>query len=98
MTSKTREEIKRWRRRFRHVLKGWTIHYNTRSRTKRKVVMDWKRKRATVYAFGKRKVPTDYALHEVLHACIRAVETAKDWSWREELFIRALCALIQPLK
>jgi hypothetical protein len=91
-----KKDIEKWRRRFRHILKGWTINYDPKDKTKAKVWIDHKHKSAIIFAFGKRKVPADYVLHEMLHVCFRAVKHSKDWVWREELLVRELCNLIKP--
>ena len=91
-----RQEIKQWRKRFRRILAGWTIVYDPKDKTKARVWIDHKRKRAVIFAFGKRKVPADYILHEMLHVCCRAVKHSKDCYYREELLVQALCDLIKP--
>jgi hypothetical protein len=89
------KDIRRLRKLFKRVLRGWRVTYDPYTRGyKAHVTIIPEKKKAVIYGFGKKKVPIDYALHEILHVCVRAIKHEKrpdKWRELEEHLIQTVC-------
>lgn len=96
-------KIDKIKNRFR-ILKQWKIRYVSATETAQAIVAFSfnHKKTAIIYGFGKRKVPKDYHLHEVLHCAIKELldmdkRKPKDLREAEELLVQDICKMVYPI-
>ena len=92
-----KKQVKYWRARFK-VLDNWKIEINEDSKYKGQSVFNKDKKEATIYGWpGGKDVPSDYALHELLHVAFVAVGCSRKKIDREdqEDLIRDICKLLK---
>ncbi len=87
-------KIKKTKAAFR-ILKNWRITYDPKSKYKGQCFISFNKNKAVIYAFGRRPIPKDYFLHELLHCAIRALihmkKNSKEQRQAEELLIQDIC-------
>lgn len=90
-----KKEIKKLQKCFR-CLHGWKIKYDPLSEDKAKCTFNIFLKKAIIYAYGRKRVPKDYYLHEVLHCAVGALRSLdrryrKQIRTAEEEFVQDVC-------
>ena len=89
-------------RRFR-ILKGWKVKQSYSKKYFAQSSAFPKTKKATIYQWGdmyQEEQPVDYVLHEVLHACFRALlsmnrRKIKELRQAEELLVQDICSFLR---
>ena len=96
-----RDQIRFWKKQFR-VLDSWRFYFAPKSEYKGQAHVHYKKKTCTIYDLpswnGKKGMPKDYILHEVLHVAQRAVtghRKHKDKMEAEELFVQDICDVVR---
>ena len=84
------KKIKELQKKFR-VLHDWDIGYEAHSVYSSQCCHNPTTKMATIYKFGKKKVPPDYFLHEILHIAFAAVRDNKE---TEEMLVQDICSFL----
>jgi len=78
------------------ILEKWKIRFDYESEDKGRCYHNSKKRTAVIYDWGKKRMPKDYLLHEILHIC-QAEMWSLGWEDREieeEMFIQDLCRMI----
>ena len=89
---KYEERIQQIAKKFR-ILRGWSIGYCQRGRYRGQSVVHTNIRGLLIYPFGKRKMPRDYFLHEILHAALQALLATpiKEQREAEECLVQDIC-------
>ena len=95
------EEIEYWQSKFR-ILEGYNIEYENKAEYKGQTSLGTKRKRAGIYAYGRKgRVPKDYIFHEIQHICLAEIRKGKGCSKysvrreKEEFYVQDLCQIFR---
>ena len=78
------KEISRMKKHFR-CLNWWKISYKRASKEGRASICSPLAGRAILYGYGRKRIPKDFYLHEILHCAIRDL-LSLDKRYRKQMF------------
>ena len=104
MKKEPREQIRYWKKQLR-VLKSWRIYFAPKAIYKGQCCVNEEKKRCTIYDLpdwdGKKGMPEDYILHELLHVAWREVKSKKKYKEKreaEETLVQDICSIMSEGK